>query len=347
MMKYLITGGCGFLGSHLAAEAMRRGGDVLVFDNLCRIGSSRNLEWLRTLGEVGFIHGDVRSSYDVERIVKEFKPNVVFHVAGQVAMTKSLQNPRYDFEVNALGTLNVLEAIRVHAPDAVLVFSSTNKVYGDLAHIRYEELETRYVCPDYPRGFDESLPLAFHSPYGCSKGAADQYVLDYNRMFGLKTVVFRHSTVYGERQFATYDQGWVGWFCQQAIRSKQKAVGTPFTITGTGKQVRDVLHVRDAVSCYFRAIEHVDVVRGHAFNIGGGIENSLSLLELFALLEQVLDTKLSWIHLAERASDQKVFVADIKKANEMLGWRPTISKEDGVQDMVLWSKHVALRGDLI
>lgn len=335
-MRYLVTGGCGFLGSNLAAEAIRRGGDVVVFDNLYRVGSSRNLEWLRTPGDLHFVHGDVRSAHDVERVIKGFKPDVVFHVAGQVAMTTSLQNPRYDFEVNALGTLNVLEAVRLHAPDAVLVYSSTNKVYGDLAHVRYEELETRYICPDYPRGFDESLPLAFHSPYGCSKGAADQYVLDYGRMFGLRTVVFRHSSVYGERQYATYDQGWVGWFVQQAVKVKSGKLHGPVIISGTGKQVRDVLHVRDAVDCYFRAVDRIGVARGHVFNIGGGRENSLSILELIRLLQDILHTRLLTQHREVRPGDQKVFTANIDKATELLEWKPRMQKETGLRDMVGW-----------
>lgn len=193
-MKYLITGGCGFLGSNIAGQILKKREELLIFDNLYRSGSEQNLNWLRSQGQCQFTHGDIRNTNDVERAVKEFKPDVIFHLAGQVAMTTSIANPRLDFEINALGTLNILESVRKHCPDSAIVYSSTNKVYGDLEQFRYQELEKRYFCPDYPQGFDESVPINFHSPYGCSKGTGDQYMLDYARIFHLKTVVFRHLT---------------------------------------------------------------------------------------------------------------------------------------------------------
>src|SRR6185369_403089 len=208
-MKLLITGGCGFLGSNLAAHALKRGDELLVFDNLYRNGSLHNLRWLQEQGRFCFVHGDIRNANDVQRLISEFCPDAIFHLAGQVAMTTSIANPRMDFEVNAMGSHNLLEAVRLHAPDAAVLYSSTNKVYGDLEQFNYRETDTRYECLDRPAGFDEMTTLDFHSPYGCSKGAADQYMLDYARIFGLKTVVFRHSSMYGGRQFATYDQGWV------------------------------------------------------------------------------------------------------------------------------------------
>jgi len=185
-LKYLITGGCGFLGSNLASEVLKRGEKLIIFDNLYRTGSEKNLEWLEEQGNFKFIHGDIRSINDVEEIIKQEKPDIIFHVAGQVAMTTSLQNPRLDFEVNALGTFNLLEAVRKYSPESIIIYSSTNKVYGNLEWVRYIESETRYVAPDFPDGFDESLKLDFHTPYGCSKGTADQYVLDYARIFWLK-----------------------------------------------------------------------------------------------------------------------------------------------------------------
>jgi len=335
-MKYLITGGCGFMGSNLSAEVLKRKGELIIFDNLYRHGSYQNLEWLKSQGEFKFIHADIRNANDIEKVIKDVKPDVIFHLAGQVAMTTSIDNPRFDFEVNALGTLNLLESVRKNAPESIVIYSSTNKVYGDLEWVRYEETETRYITPDFPNGFNESLRLDFHSPYGCSKGAADQYMLDYARMFGLKTVVFRHSSMYGGRQFATYDQGWVGWFCQKAIETKKGILKKPFTISGNGKQVRDVLHADDVIRLYFKAIENINKAKGQAFNIGGGIENSLSLLELFDFLERELDVRLSYTKLPWRASDQKVFVADITKAKNLIGWQPKVSLEEGIVRTYQW-----------
>jgi len=335
-MKCLITGGCGFLGSNLSSEVIKMGGKLVIFDNLYRIGSSENLSWLKKQGDFKFIYGDIRNVNDVEEMIKQEKPDVVFHLAGQVAMTTSLQNPRLDFEVNALGTFNLLEAVRKYSPESIVVYSSTNKVYGDLEWVKYKEKKIRYITPDFPNGFDESLKLDFHSPYGCSKGAADQYMLDYARMFGLRTVVFRHSSMYGGRQFATYDQGWIGWFCQKAIEIKNRMLKKPLTIHGSGKQVRDVLYVDDVVKLYFSAIKNIDKAKGQAFNIGGGMENSLSLLELFEILERQFRIEMRYKKLPWRESDQKVFVADIKKAKMLLNLEPTINKRDGIQKMLGW-----------
>lgn len=335
-MRYLITGGCGFLGSNLADEVLSKGEELCVFDNLSRLGSVENYQWLNGKGEFRFIHGDIRDPFAIERLITDFKADVIFHLAGQVAMTTSIANPRLDFEVNALGTLNVLEAVRKHAPECIVIYSSTNKVYGDLEWVKYEETDTRYITPDYPNGFDENIPLDFRSPYGCSKGAADQYMLDYARMFDLKTVVFRHSSMYGGRQFATYDQGWIGWFCQKALEIKNGTLKEPFTISGSGKQVRDVLHAEDMKRLYFAAVEHIDKAKGQAFNIGGGIENSLSLLELFDFLEKELDIKMAYTKLPWRESDQKVFVADIRKAQRHFKWKPEISRKEGIRHMLSW-----------
>jgi CDP-paratose 2-epimerase len=216
------------------------------------------------------------------------------------------------------------------------VYSSTNKVYGELEQYTYHETDTRYECIEQPNGFDETTQLDFHSPYGCSKGAADQYMLDYARIFGLKTVVFRHSSMYGGRQFASYDQGWVGWFCQKATEAKNGAVKEPFTISGTGKQVRDVLHADDMKRLYLAAVTNIDKAMGQAFNIGGGLANSLSLLELFVLLEKLTGVKLSYTKLPVRESDQRFFVADIAKAHRLLGWKPEISSVVGVTHMYEW-----------
>jgi CDP-paratose 2-epimerase len=335
-MKLLITGGCGFLGSNLASDAIQRGDEVVIFDSLYRSGSRENLGWLRSQGGFTFEHGDIRNQNDITRVVQSYKPDVIFHLAGQVAMTTSIANPRMDFEVNVMGTHNLLEAVRLHAPDATVVYSSTNKVYGDLEQFSYRETASRYECIDKPKGFDETTQLDFHSPYGCSKGAADQYMLDYARIFGLNTVVFRHSSMYGGRQFATYDQGWVGWFCQKAIELKTGASNGPFTISGTGKQVRDVLHADDMKTLYMSAVSNIEKAKGQAFNVGGGIDNSLSLLELFGLLNEINDIELLYTKLPVRESDQRVFVADIAKAHQLLGWKPAVSSRDGVTQMVKW-----------
>lgn len=214
MTKFPITGGCGFLGSNIAAAVMREGQELALLDNLSRHGSAENLQWLRARGEFRFTHGDIRAADDVAEAIASFKPDAIFHLAGQVAMTTSLQRPRLDFEINALGSLNLLEAVRAHCPHAAIIYSSTNKVYGDLEHLRYEELSTRYTLSDFPCGLPETVGLDFHSPYGCSKGSADQ--------------------------------GWIGWFCGQAVRQSGGDL-TDFTIFGNGKQVRDVLYAEDIV----------------------------------------------------------------------------------------------------
>ncbi len=335
-MKYLITGGCGFLGSNLSAEVLSRGEELIVFDNLSRHGASFNLEWLQEQGKFHFVHGDIRNPHDIERTLEEHTPEIIFHLSGQVAMSTSLEAPRRDFEINALGGINLLEAVRHLVPEAIVVYSSTNKVYGDLEHIEYEETPTRYVAPQYPDGFDESLGLDFRTPYGCSKGSADQYMGDYAHMFGLKTIVFRHSSIFGGRQFATYDQGWVGWFVQQALDIQSGKLKEPFTISGNGKQVRDIVFAGDLVRCYFSAIENIEQTRGQVFNIGGGMENTLSLLELFSMLESKLNVKMAYRQLPFRASDQKIFCADFKKATQRFGWRPTINKQEGIEKMIAW-----------
>lgn len=335
-MKILITGGCGFLGSNLANHAIQRGDELAVFDNLCREGAVRNLQWLKGQGSFLYVHGDIRNQNDVTRIVREFRPDAIFHLAGQVAMTASIEDPRSDFEVNVLGSLNILESSKIYSPYAVIIYSSSNKVYGDLESYTYSETETRYECIDKPEGFDETTPLDFHSPYGCSKGAADQYMRDYARIFDLKTLVFRHSSMYGGRQYASYDQGWIGWFCQQAVDTRDGRLKEPFTISGSGKQVRDVIHADDMIRLYFSALHNGEEIRGSVFNIGGGMQNSLSLLELFQNLETLTGVRLDYVKLPVRISDQKVFVADIRKARSQLDWIPQVDKNIGIKRMLDW-----------
>lgn len=347
----LVTGGCGFLGSNIAASYLQQGASVVVIDAMFRTGCEQNLAWLKSLAQDHgkFVHlaFDLADAESVDAAIRRHGPfDYVCHLGGQVAMTTSLADPRRDLHTNVLGTFHVLEAIRRHSPNALLAYSSTNKVYGDLEDFEYRETPTRYEMPAHPDGLDESLRLDFASPYGCSKGAADQYVRDWFRNFGLKTVVFRHSSIYGGRQFSTFDQGWIGWFCRQALWQRQaRQAGQPpqpFTIAGNGKQVRDVLHADDLIRLYQSAYHHRDQVAGEVFNIGGGMAQSLSLLELFAVLETITEQPpLVFEHLPPRQSDQKCFVADIRKARTLLDWQPQVSALDGLQRMVDWELSCA------
>ena len=335
-MKYLITGGCGFLGSNIASEILKQGDELIMFDSLYRFGSYQNLEWLKTQGDFEFIHGDIRNTNDVERMIKTHKPDVIYHLAGQVAMTTSIDDPRMDMEVNVGGSFNLLNAVRLYSPQSAIIYSSTNKVYGDLEQFTYRETESRYECIEKPNGFDESVGLDFHSPYGTSKGSADQYMLDFARIYGLKTVVFRHSSMFGGRQFATYDQGWIGWFTQQAVNIKNGTQKELFTISGNGKQVRDIVYASDMIELYLMASKTIDTIKGQVFNVGGGMNNSSSLLELFSFLEKELDIKIEYKELPVRESDQRVFVSDLSKVKELIGWEPKVSKEDGIRKMIKW-----------
>lgn len=337
-MNILITGGCGFLGSNLASYGIGKKYNITIFDNLSRHGSYGNLLWLKEFGNFNFIHGDIRNKNDIESIIKQNNFDAIFHLAGQVAMTTSIENPYKDFEINSLGTLNILDSVRKYSKNTHIFYSSTNKVYGDLEQFDYEETDTRYICKEYSNGFPENINLEFHSPYGCSKGAADQYMIDYHRIFNIKTTVFRHSSMYGSRQFATYDQGWIGWFCQKAIEKKYNK-NAIFTISGNGKQVRDILHAKDMIELYYLALENTDKVSGKYYNIGGGMEQSLSLLELFNLLNEILNIKLEYDCKPFRISDQKVFVADISKINKDINWMPKVKAKEGIEEMIYWIEN--------
>src|ERR1035437_8018355 len=337
-MKWLVTGGCGFIGSNLADALLRSGCEVAVFDNLSRVGSRENMKWLRQNHgtQWQFVEADIRDQASVEALVSNFQPEAIAHLAGQVAMTTSIAQPRFDFEVNVHGTINVLESVRSLAPQSIVIYASSNKVYGELSDLRYRETETRHELVDYPLGLDESLPLNGYSPYGCSKLAADQYVRDYHRMFGLRTVVFRHSSVYGSRQFATFDQGWVGWFCQKAVEIAEGS-GEVLSISGDGKQVRDILHAHDAASAYMSAAAHVDAAAGRVFNIGGGQESSLSLRELFASLEASLNCPIPYAPGLWRNGDQKVFISHNSAAGRAFQWSPRIRAAAGLAEMIQWA----------
>ncbi|MDD1508255.1 GDP-mannose 4,6-dehydratase [Pseudomonas sp. CNPSo 3701] len=335
-MKYLITGGCGFLGSNISSELLGTGQELVIFDSLYRHGSYQNLEWLKLQGSFEFAHGDIRSANDIERVIKNYKPDVIYHLAGQVAMTTSIADPRMDFEVNAVGSFNLLNAVRLYSPETAVIYSSTNKVYGDLEQFNYEETATRYECVEKPFGFGEDVNLDFHSPYGTSKGCADQYMLDFARIYGLKTAVFRHSSMFGGRQFATADQGWLGWFVQKAVEIKTGTAKEVFTVSGSGKQVRDLLYASDCVSLYLEAAKKIESIKGEVFNIGGGLENSSSLLELFHFLEGELNIKMAFHKIPPRESDQRVFIADIGKVRNAINWSPLVNKAEGIRKMIEW-----------
>lgn len=332
-MKLLITGGCGFIGTNFAEYFTRKGWEVTVLDNLSRKGSDENLRWMQgELQNIRFRKADIRT--DIPILEEEVaRHDVVFHLAAQVAVTTSVQNPREDFEINVVGTLNLLEAIRTKGVNPILIYASTNKVYGGMEDITVVLKGNRYAYRDLPAGIPEDRLLDFHSPYGCSKGTADQYVRDYARIYGLKTVVFRQSCIYGPHQYGVEDQGWIAWFTIAAL------LGKPITIYGDGKQVRDVLYVEDLARAYDRAVENIAGARAQVFNIGGGPANVLSILEVFPALETFLRRSVPRTHGDWRPGDQPVYISNIEKARQVLGWEPEVSASNGVQRLLEWSSQ--------
>lgn len=330
-MTTLITGGAGFIGSNAAARLLARGERVVVVDNLSRRGATDNLAWLRTCGPVEFHTVDLRDERRLTAVVQQH-PDIdrVLHLAGQVAVTTSVADPRSDFEANALGTLNILECVRLLAPHAALVYASTNKVYGGLDHLRVVERDGRYAYESAPLGIAETVPLDFHSPYGCSKGSADQYVRDYYRIYGIRTVVFRQSCIYGYRQFGVEDQGWVAWF---AIAAQ---LGKPMRVYGDGKQVRDVLFIDDLLDAFDAAFSRMDVAAGRVYNIGGGCDNAISLLQLIEFLGARLGRRLEVSFHDWRPGDQRIFVSDIRRSRAELGWAPKTPWATGVGLLSAW-----------
>jgi len=332
-MRILITGGAGFIGSNLAARGIRLGSEVTVLDNLSRPGSSWNLEWIRSLGSFDFVRADIRDFSALLSLFRSKQFDVVFHEAAQVAVTTSVQDPRTDFEVNALGTLNFLEAIRLTGQNPVFIYASTNKVYGPLSSLTVTEQNGRYAFQALSRGVPETHPLDFHSPYGCSTGAADQYVLDYRRIYGLKTIIFRQSCIYGPRQMGVEDQGWVAWFAICSV------LGRPITIYGDGKQVRDVLYIDDLVDLYFRGVTVEPHLRSAVFNVGSGLEQAVSLLEVIHLLEQELGHPIEVRYSDWRPGDQRVYVSDIRAVCDAFQWAPKILPRQGISALLLWIRR--------
>jgi CDP-paratose 2-epimerase len=329
----LITGGCGFIGCNLADALAARGEKVVAFDNLSRAGVRENAQWLKSRhGDlVTILTGDIRDTISVIEAVRGAK--AVFHLAAQVAVTGSLQDPADDFEINARGTLNVLEAIRVHNHSAALVFASTNKVYGRLvSEEAIKQVGQRHVPLDlrFAGGVGEDAPLDFYSPYGCSKGAADQYVRDYARIYGMNTAVLRMSCIYGPRQFGTEDQGWLAHVMLRSI------LGEPLTIFGDGLQVRDALHVSDAAAAWIAVLENIQSVRGRVFNLGGGPENTISLLELIEQIATMRGTAPSLRFDRWRPGDQPWYVSRFDALSSAVGWQPQVPLREGLKSLLDW-----------
>lgn len=326
-MIWWVTGGAGFIGTNATAHLLSQGHDVVVIDDLSRQGSELNAAYLKETWGVQVARFDISDPSAWEVLGREKPtPDAIAHLAGQVSLLASIENPRRDFEINALGTLNALEFIRNRTPETALIGMSSNKAYGDLASIRIIEGETRYIAPDFSQGFDESLPLDFHGPYGCSKGTADQYLIDYGRMYGLRTISLRQSSVYGPHQHPRSDQGWVAFLIDQA------KTGYPISLNGVGKQVRDLLHASDLARLLELLGRHLPS-GGHAVNVGGGPENSLSILELFSWIQDSRGISVDYQTGEPRPSDQLVFISNNSRVQSIVDWRPEIDVNRGLAEV--------------
>jgi CDP-paratose 2-epimerase len=331
--QYLVTGGAGFIGSNYVSRLIERGEKVMVYDNLSRSGAQKNMEWLRNHYSGSFEHvlADIRDADAIREAARH--ADVIVHLAAQVAVTTSVTDPREDFEINARGTFNMLEGARASGRNPIVLYASTNKVYGGMEDVSVIEEPTSYRYGDFPMGISEQQPLDFHSPYGCSKGSGDQYIRDYHRIYGLPTVVLRQSCIYGPRQFGIEDQGWVAWFVIAAV------TGKPISIYGDGKQVRDVLYVEDLLNMYDCAIQQIDKAAGQIYNVGGGPANTLSVWKEFGpRLEATVGHSIPVKWGDWRPGDQRIYVSDIQKAESELGWKPKIDVDGGLQRLFDWVK---------
>lgn len=330
-MKILILGGAGFIGINAARYFLSKGNEIIVIDNLSRKGSEYNVQQLQKEYSFKFINEDIRNFSGLKNSFEQVGQfDVLLLLAGQVAVTTSVTNPREDFEINALGTFNVLEALRVLDYKPFVIYSSTNKVYGKMEDIDVKLKGSRYEYSDKPHGIGEDQQLDFHSPYGCSKGAGEQYVRDYSRIYSIPTVVFRQSCIYGENQFGIEDQGWVAWFTIANMLNKR------ITVYGDGNQIRDVLYIQDLLKAYEAAINNKEIASGKIYNVGGGPFHTLSLNELIKQLEDFFSCKISPLKDDWRPGDQKVYVSDIRKIKEELGWQPETNVEEGIKLMSRW-----------
>ncbi len=330
--KILITGGAGFIGINAASYYLKKGYEVSIFDNFSRKGSRGNVFSLQSeinKKDLFIIEGSLLDNKKIEELVN--RVDIVLHLAAQVAVTSSVINPRQDFEINTLGTFNVLEAVRNSKNKPILLYTSTNKVYGSLEDLRIIENKTRYEFEDLKHGISEQRCIDFHSPYGCSKGAADQYVRDYARIYNLKTIVFRQSCIYGPMQFGVEDQGWVAWFIIALTKNKN------ITIYGNGKQVRDLLYINDLMEAYDLAIGNIEKTRGQIYNIGGGAKNTISIwYEFKPLLQKLFKRKIKVAVSGWRPGDQPIFISDIRKAKKDFGWTPKTGVEEGIKKLYVW-----------
>ena len=328
-MRWLVTGGAGFIGTNLVSHLIGSGHEAIILDDMSRAGVEANASFLHDKFGVDICRVDVADAAGVADFFAHNGPfDAVAHLAGQVSLMASIDDPVRDFEVNARGTLNILEMVRVRSPETCVVGMSSNKAYGDLHQVRIVEEPTRYVAPDWPRGFNESLPLDFHGPYGCSKGAADQYLADYSRTYGLRTASLRQSSVYGPHQHPRSDQGWVAHLVAEAVAGREIA------LNGIGKQVRDLLHAEDLARLFVALADVLQPGEPAQVNVGGGPDRSLSILELFQWLEIELGRPVAFTTGTERPSDQKVFISDNVRVGDLTGWRPTISVEDGLHRLL-------------
>jgi CDP-paratose 2-epimerase len=330
-MKVVITGGAGFIGSNAASRFLRRGAEVIIIDNLAGHASELNLRWLSPQGRLTFHHLDVREAQAMAAVIRENRDaGLVLHLASQVAVTSSIADPRLDFEVNVLGTFNLLEAARLAGLRAPIIYASTNKVYGQLADLSFGDANGRGAFNSVGQGISEEQQLDFHSPYGCSKGAADQYVRDYHRIFGLNTVVMRQSCIYGPRQFGREDQGWLAWLMIATQMRK------PITIYGDGRQVRDILQIDDLLNAFEAAARNIAIAAGSVYNIGGGAANAVSLLDVLDFIEQRTGVRTPRRFTAPRPGDQRIYISDIRRAGSQLGWRPRIGWRSGLNALHDW-----------
>jgi len=328
-MKVLITGGCGFIGANIAKRHLEKGDEVVIIDNLSRSGADKNLHRIYELGgKFSFYERNITKP-KIIRVVVNINPDIIYHMAAQVSVTASISDPLNDFADNAIGTLLMLESARASNKKPFFIYASTNKVYGDMADIPLLDSVSRYNYKGI-KGISEERAIDFHSPYGCSKGGADQYVRDYSRVYGVDTVVFRQSCIYGEMQVGIEDQGWLSWFCQQ-FKNKN-----PIKIYGDGKQVRDVLYIDDLLDLYDLAYENREKAKGQIYNAGGGEENTLSLLELITELETLFGYSVDLKYCSSRQGDQKVYISDITKAKS-LGWNPVVNPKEGIRRLCEWT----------
>ena len=324
-MRWVVTGGCGFIGTNLVAHLIEQGDQVSIIDDLSRSGSELNAAFLNENFDVRPIRTDVAEATAVNAALDSVgSVDAIAHLAGQVSFLASLEDPRRDFDVNAGGTLNILEWVRTRSPQTAVIGMSSNKIYGDLEQLEYEETDTRYVAVDYPNGFDESLPLEFQGPYGCSKGAADQYLADYGRIFNLRTASLRQSSVYGPHQHPRSDQGWVAHLMEEAV------AGRTIHLNGVGKQVRDLLHATDLARLFPALAQAVSAGEPAVVNVGGGADNALSILEFFDWFTRETGKPVNFEAGPLRLSDQKVFISDNTRVSGLTGWRPEVSVESGL-----------------